>query len=58
MSQLFKEVTNPKDVDKEEAGKQQNGAAQESSKAQLGATESTPKKAKHGEDGVCCGGCS
>lgn len=54
MTQLFKEVTSPKNTDKAEAEKQNAGAAQESSEA----SDTTPKKGKHGDPGVCCGGCS
>ncbi len=58
MSQLFKEITSAKSVDKAEAGKRADSMVKESSEAQASTIGSTEKKAKHGEDGVCCGGCS
>lgn len=58
MNQLFTEVTSPKNVDKAEAEKRAQSAQEKSPEAQAGTTGSAKKKAKHGEDGVCCGGCS
>lgn len=58
MTQLFKEVTSPENTDKAETEKLNAGAAQESSEASVAASESSPKKGKHGDPGVCCGGCS
>lgn len=58
MTQLFKEVSSPKNADKAEADKLKNGATEERSEAPVNASESAPTKAKHGDDGVCCGGCS
>ncbi len=57
MAQLFKNIFNSnKEKQTAEAGSVQS----EDSQAQA-AAENAPeaeKKAKHGEDGVCCGGCS
>jgi len=54
MTQLFKEVASPKAADKaetEETGEQAAGASESTEKE-------TVKKGKHGDPGVCCGGCS
>lgn len=58
MTQLFKEVSSPKNVDKAETEKLQNSAMEGSSETPMSASESAPKKPKHGDPGVCCGGCS
>jgi CCGSCS motif protein len=58
MKQLFKEVTSPKNTDKAEAEKLNAGAAQESPEDSVVASEDSSKKGKHGDSGVCCGGCS
>lgn len=58
MMQLFKEVTSPKNTDKANAEKQKDNMMEERPEASVSASESAPKKGKHGDPGVCCGGCS
>ncbi|MGO1501895.1 MAG: CCGSCS motif protein [Marinobacter sp.] len=58
MMQLFKEVTSPKNAGKANAEKQTDSVMEERSEAPVSASESAPKKAKHGDPGICCGGCS
>lgn len=57
MTQLFKEVTSPKDVEKMEAEQLENGSVEQNAKAPE-STEKETVKGKHGDPGVCCGGCS
>ena len=58
MTQLFKEVTSPKNVKNVESEKLNEGAIEQSAKATEDAEKETVKKGKHGDPGVCCGGCS
>ncbi|GGE68758.1 hypothetical protein GCM10011533_21400 [Streptosporangium jomthongense] len=59
MTQLFKEVTSPKNADEATAEELKAGATQESSEAPVTASENTTREGgKHGDPGVCCGGCS
>lgn len=58
MMQLFKEVISPKNAAKANAEKQKDGVMDSRSEAPVNASESAPKKGKHGDPGVCCGGCS
>ncbi len=58
MMQLFKEVTSPKGVEKMEAEKLTEGAGEQNTKGPESAEKETVKKGKHGDPGVCCGGCS
>lgn len=57
MTQLFTEVASPKTTDKAETENLEDGTARAA-----GASENTDKetlkKGKHGDPGVCCGGCS
>lgn len=56
MAQLFKNIFNS---NKEKLAAEVESVQNEDSQAQ--AAENAPeteKKAKHGEEGVCCGGCS
>lgn len=55
MIQLFKEVLSPKKADKAEAEKLTAGETKE---VQTESSGSETKKGKHGDPGVCCGGCS
>ena len=57
MAQLFKNIFNSS---KEKQAAEVESVQNEDSQAQA-AEENAPeteKKAKHGEEGVCCGGCS
>ena len=57
MAQLFKNIFNS---NKEKQTAEADSVQSEDSQAQA-AAENAPeaeKKVKHGEDGVCCGGCS
>lgn len=57
MAQLFKNIFNS---NKEKQAAEVESVQSEDSQAQA-AEENAPeieKKAKHGEEGVCCGGCS
>lgn len=58
MTQLFKEVTSPVNADKAESESLKEGAIEQSAKAAESAEKETVKKGKHGDPGVCCGGCS
>ncbi|MGO1693761.1 MAG: CCGSCS motif protein [Marinobacter sp.] len=58
MMQLFKEVISPKSANKANAEKLQGSAVEERAETPASTPESTPKKGKHGDPGVCCGGCS
>lgn len=58
MMQLFKEVISPKSANKANAEKLQGSAVKERAETPASTPESTPKKGKHGDPGVCCGGCS
>lgn len=58
MMNLFKEVISPKSSKKANTEKQQDGVTEDSAKASVNASENEPKKGKHGDPGVCCGGCS
>ena len=57
MAQLFKNIFNS---NKEKQAAEVESVQSEDSQVQAAAekTSETEKKAKHGEDGVCCGGCS
>lgn len=57
MANLFTEVTSPKSVDTAEAEKLKAAAA-ESSESLSAESDSAQEKGKHGDPGVCCGGCS
>lgn len=57
MANLFTEVTSPKSMDTAEAEKLKAAAA-ESSESPSAESESAQEKGKHGDPGVCCGGCS
>ncbi|MGO1461135.1 MAG: CCGSCS motif protein [Marinobacter sp.] len=58
MMQLFKEVMSPENADKANTEKQKDGVMEDHSETPVSASESIPKKGKHGDPGVCCGGCS
>ncbi|WP_417517018.1 CCGSCS motif protein [Marinobacter sp.] len=58
MTQLFKEVASPKTADKTEAEKLKEGIAEQAAGASDSIEKETVKKGKHGDSGVCCGGCS
>lgn len=58
MMQLFKEVVSPKNADAKNAEKQEAGSVTDHSEAPASAPDAEPKKGKHGDPGVCCGGCS
>lgn len=56
MSELFKEVTSQSAATNQPGDKREDGA---SDVAAANSKEQQPaKKAKHGDPGVCCGGCS
>lgn len=57
MANLFTEVTSPKSTETAEAEKLKAAAA-EGSESPSAESESTQEKGKHGDPGVCCGGCS
>ncbi len=58
MVQLFKEVTSPKGIEKMEAEQLKDGPIEKNAKAPESTEKTTEKKGKHGDSGVCCGGCS
>jgi len=58
MMQLFKEITSPKNADNTAVEELKTGMKKKDSEASVAAPESAPKKGKHGDPGVCCGGCS
>ncbi|MBQ0834199.1 CCGSCS motif protein [Marinobacter sp.] len=58
MMQLFKEITSPKNADNAAVDELKAGTAKKDSETPVAAPESVPKKGKHGDPGVCCGGCS
>ena len=58
MTQLFKEVTSPKTSDRTETEELKDGTAEQAVKASESTDKETVKKGKHGDPGVCCGGCS
>lgn len=57
MAQLFKNIFNS---NKEKQAAEVESVQNEDSQAQAAAENAleTEKKVKHGEEGVCCGGCS
>ena len=57
MMQLFKEVISPKSS-KAKAEELKGKAAEERPETTGSAAESAQEKGKHGDPGVCCGGCS
>lgn len=58
MMQLFKEVASPKGIGKKEAEQQKDGSIEQNAKTPESTEKTTDKKGKHGDPGVCCGGCS
>lgn len=59
MTQLFNEVVSPKHAGTASDNKTEETAVEQSVTAADGAQkEKEAVKAKHGENGVCCGGCS
>ncbi|WP_368497018.1 CCGSCS motif protein [Marinobacter sp. 2_MG-2023] len=58
MTQLFKEVASPKNADKAEQGKPEDGIGAQAAGGSDSTEKETVKKGKHGDSGVCCGGCS
>lgn len=58
MTQLFREITSPKNADKSAAEELKTRMTEKDSEAPVAAPESAPNKGKHGDPGVCCGGCS
>ncbi|MBL1272695.1 MAG: CCGSCS motif protein [Marinobacter maritimus] len=58
MTQLFKEVASPKTADKMETEELKGGTDEQAAGAFESTEKETVKKGKHGDPGVCCGGCS
>ncbi|MBK1872764.1 CCGSCS motif protein [Marinobacter sp. 1-3A] len=58
MTQLFKEVTSSNEGAKANADQPTDGAVQQTANAAESTEKNTEKKGKHGDPGVCCGGCS
>lgn len=55
MTQLFKEVTSTANADKAKSENLKEDAVEQ---AATSAEKEAAKKGKHGDPGVCCGGCS
>lgn len=58
MISLFKEVISGKDAHKAEVEQPKEATAEQYVHASESVTKDTEKKGKHGDPGVCCGGCS
>lgn len=58
MMQLFKEVVSGKSAKKVESEQPTEATAEQYANASESAAQETEKKGKHGDPGVCCGGCS
>ncbi|WP_309045894.1 CCGSCS motif protein [Marinobacter sediminicola] len=58
MTQLFEEVTSPNNGANTNADQLKDGAVAQTANAVESTEKNTEKKGKHGDPGVCCGGCS